>query len=339
MPWLAVAPGDATVLRAPGRRLAKLITESGVVGYEGAAAFAPEAARLECVEDLFELLLDLAGRTDACIIRGALRPEFADRPKVMRRHCARPGIEGRFIEVPRCWVMIDLEHIACPPGVDPADPTMAGGALRRCLPAPFRVARCVAQLSSQAGIKRDQLRGHLWFWLDRPLVRAELDRWLGAVPGLDPSPFRCVQVHYSAQPLFDGVDDPCNDGRLALLPGLEAVVVPDLSEQQRPVATFAPVSIGRAGPARAEAYAQACLRSLALAPEGRRHPTCVAVSCRLLALAKAGLLDPIRVASMIKGVMGGKGFDGRHGRDLSEIDAILQWAWDTVQPEGLPHAR
>jgi hypothetical protein len=75
---------------------------------------------------------------------------------------------------------------------------------------------------------------------------------------------------------------------------------------------------------------------LALAPEGRRHPTCITAACRLLALAKGGELDPLRVASMIKGVMLGKGFDGRDGRDLTEIDRILEWAWATVRPEGLP---
>ena len=37
--------------------------------------------------------------------------------------------------------------------------------------------------------------------------------------------------------------------------------------------------------------------------------------------------------------MVGKGFDGRSGRDLSEIDSILDWAWNTVSPEGLPHGR
>ena len=83
----------------------------------------------------------------------------------------------------------------------------------------------------------------------------------------------------------------------------------------------------------AEAYANACLRRLALAPEGHRHNTCVAVSCRLLALSKAGLLDPVRVAGQIKGVMAGKGVE------LPEVDAILEWAWQQVGPEGLSHGR
>ena len=60
MPWKATGPGDLTILRAPGRRLTKLVTESGVIGYEGAAAFEPEAWRIDDVEDIAELLADLA---------------------------------------------------------------------------------------------------------------------------------------------------------------------------------------------------------------------------------------------------------------------------------------
>jgi hypothetical protein len=337
MAWKATGSGDLTILRAPSRRLTKLISESGVVGYEGASAFEVEAARIDRVEDLAELLEDLAGRSDSCVIRGALRPGFAGHPKVLRRSRDRPGVEARFVEVPRTWVMVDVEHLPCPPGVDPTDPLMVGGAVRMHLPAPFRVARCVSQLSSQAGLE-DGLRCHLWFVLDRPLVRAELKRWLEPVPGVDLQVFTSVQPHYVARPIFAGVDDPCPE-RLAVLPGYPEVAVPDLPDRTQPRPAFAPVGIGKAGPARAEAYAQACLRRLAMAPEGRRHPTCVAVSCKLLALAKGGLLDPIRVAARIKGVMRGRGFDGRTGRDLSEVDSILEWAWTTVQPEGLHDGR
>ena len=83
------------------------------------------------------------------------------------------------------------------------------------------------------------------------------------------------------------------------------------------------------------------------APKPTRTPACGASpSCRgtppqrlpcrlldLLALAKAGLLDTVRVAAQVKGVMAGKGME------LSEVDSILEWAWQKVGPEGLPHVR
>ena len=210
MPWKATGPGDVTILRAPGRRLTKLITEAGVVEYEGAAAFEPEARRIDCVEDLAELLEDLTPRADSCVIRAALKPEFADRPKVLRRSRDRPGVEARFVEVPRIWAMIDVEHLPNP-GIDPTDPVLVGGAVRMHLPPPFRVVRCVSQLAARPGLD-DGLRCHLWFVFDRPLVRAELVRWLKGVQGVDLQVFVPVQPHYTAAPIFDGVDDRCHEG-------------------------------------------------------------------------------------------------------------------------------
>jgi hypothetical protein len=338
MPWKADRPGDITILRAPGRRLTKLVTGDCIVDYDRATAFEPAAVRIDDVDDIADLLANLADQTDRCVIRGVLKPEFAGQRLVLRRSRDHPGVAARFAEAPRSWLMVDLEHVACPPGIDPTDPVLVGGVLRRHLPDPFKVARCVTQLSSQTGLEPG-LRAHLWFVLDRPLARAELVRWLEPVRGVDLQVFSAVQCHYTAAPIFDDVDDPCHE-RLAVLPGYAEVAVPDLPD--RPVRqAFIPgaATVRGFGPAGAERYADACLRNLALAPEGRRHPTCVAISCRLLALAKAGLLDSVRVAAQIKGVMAGRGFDGRSGRDLSEIDSILAWAWAQVEPEGLPHVR
>ncbi len=145
-----------------------------------------------------------------------------------------------------------------------------------------------------------------------------------------------MQIHYVAGPVFDGgVDDPCFE-RIATLPGHAEVVV-ELAPEKPRQAFIDPRRGSWPGRHRGapSATPKACLRRLALAPEGRRHPTCVAISCRLLAIAKAGQLDPLRVAARVKGVMQGKGFDGRGGRDLSEVDKILEWAWQTVKPEEL----
>jgi hypothetical protein len=218
---------------------------------------------------------------------------------------------------------------------------MAGGAARRALPAPFRIARAVVQLSSKAGLL-SEIRAHLWFWLDRPITDAEAKRWLKDTP-VDVSIYQPVAIHYTSSPVFEGVDDPVFE-RIAILPGRDEVAVPPLPEPARAGRLASPLTPPHPGAApprggAAEAYALACLRSLARAPEGQRHSTCLTISCRLLALAKAGLLDPAIVAGRIKGVMLGRGFDGRGGRNLSEIDSILAWAWQTVEPEELPHVR
>jgi hypothetical protein len=231
MPWKATGPGDVTLLTASDRRLTKKITTAGIIDYEGASLFEVDARRLDGIDDLRQLLIELAPRSDTCAIRAVLKPAFAGRPGVLRRihdhpDRARPGhtIVAPFVAVPRCWCMIDVEPTVAPPWVDPTDPVLVGGYLRQQLPAPFRSARCVAQLSSGAGLKPG-LRAHLWFWLDRALDKPELDRWLAGVPGIDLQVFVAVQPHYVATPLFEDVDDLCYE-RLAILPGYAEVAVP-----------------------------------------------------------------------------------------------------------------
>ncbi len=338
MPWKATDPGAITLLTARGKRLAKLHTPDGEQPYDDAALFYVAAAKVDAIEDVAELLGKLAHAADTCIVRAALKVPISPISEIRCRVHDREGQPALFAEVARRWLMVDLEPDEAPSYVDPTDPILVGGWLRRQLPPPFQAARVVVQLSGGAGIKPG-LRAHLWFLLDRPLVKVELDRLLGGVVGLDRSTLRPRQLHYTAAPLFKDVDDPVLD-RIAMLPGYPDVQVGAIPEPARPARlAFTPSVFGKGGSGRAEAYAAACLRRLALAPEGSRHSTCVAVSCRLLALAKAGLLDPMRVASQIKAVMLDRGFDGRSGRDLGEVVSILEWAWQQVEPEGLPDDR
>jgi hypothetical protein len=346
MPWQATRPGDVTLLKAPGRRLAKKITPGGIVDYDGASLFEVDARRLDGFDDLPPLLEELAPCADTCVIRGALKVEFAGQPQVLRRihdaPSARPGhvITAPFVAAPRCWAMIDLEPTTCPPWVDPTDPVEVGGWLRMQLPPAFRMARCVGQLSGGAGMKPG-LRCHLWFWLSRPLDKPELDRFLAGVPGIDLQVFVAVQIHYTAAPLFEDVDDPILE-RIDVLPGLDEVEVGDL---RAPAPARRSTSLPAAArdytaPARgisfrstrAEAYMLKCLRAVAEAPPGARHPTIVRVGARLFGLAKAGALDPADVSSRIQGAVALSSFD----RDHAEVIAALRWAWDHSDPWKLP---
>ena len=177
--------------------------------------------------------------------------------------------------------------------------------------------------------------------LDRPLANADLDRLLGSVEGLDPSTFRAVQVHYTADPVVDvGADDPCAVwGRITLLPGLPVVEVSSLppAPARAPRQTFAPVAAssyiaplrGLSFKAtRAELYMLACLRAITVAPPGKRHPTIVSVAARLFGLCKSGQLSPAVVAGRIKGAVQRSSFD----RSLDEVDSMLVWAWEVSTP-------
>ena len=55
---------------------------------------------------------------------------------------------------------------------------------------------------------------HIWFWLAKPVPDSALKIWaadLNTTAGvtlIDPALFQHVQAHYTAAPIFDGVDDP-----------------------------------------------------------------------------------------------------------------------------------
>lgn len=104
-----------------------------------------------------------------------------------------------------------------------ADPEGAVREFRNTLPAPWRECGCVWKLSSSAGHPskpKDELRAHLWFWLDRPVTTAQLAAY-GAqhLPGVDQSVFRVTQPIYSAAPIMDpGVVDPVKV-RMGLIEG------------------------------------------------------------------------------------------------------------------------
>jgi hypothetical protein len=356
MPWQATGPLDLTLLRAPGRRLTKLITSAGIIDYDQVALFAVDAIRFDSIDDVPELLLDLADRHDTCVVRAVVKDPLQPFAQIRRLLHDHGEIGGRFREVARQWVMIDLEPNACP--VDPTDPMLVGGWLRRRLPKPFQMARCVVQLSSGAGIKPGA-RAHVWFVLDRPLVNAELDRLLGSVDGLDTSTFRAVQIHYTASPQFDGVDDPCVQGRIAVLPGYAEVRVPELAPE-RPRQAFSPTGspagarafalveahayvppvrgLGSEAP-RARQYMLACIRGLAGAPFGHGRDTCMRVALRLYGMAKAGLLDPADITARLKGTMvqaqGWSPDEVTRGRTLADVNRQLQWAWDHAEPRDL----
>jgi hypothetical protein len=262
--------------------LTKVVSPSAIADYDRPALFRVDAGRLEGVEDLHELLERLAGDWNTCVIRGALKSESAGRTFVLRRCRDRGGAAAPFAPAPRSWLMVEADSLPCPAGLE-TDPLVAGGIVRGALPAPFRSARAVAQLSSTAGIKPG-IRAHLWFWLDRPVSDHEAKRWLGAAP-VDPSVYTPVQPHYTASPIFEGLDDPCHE-RLAILPGHPEVAVPDLTEPVRPTwrvrRSSGPLSRGLAGIGRTQAIMRirADITALTNAPPGRRHPTRVEAMAR-----------------------------------------------------------
>jgi hypothetical protein len=165
---------------------------------------------------------------------------------------------------------------------------------------------------------------------------------LDGVP-VDRSLFNGVQPHYTAAPVFsDASDDPCVEGRLAILPGSPELIIPAAAAHRRSTTPsyarsgglrIVPPKLGPRDPyvtTRAEQTMLDSLREIRLAEPGNTHPTAVRVACRLLSLAAAGLLDPTDAASRVKAAL-----ERKTHREFgeAEIHGILAWAWSRTQQE------
>ena len=229
----------------------------------------------------------------------------------------------------RQWLMVEADSLPCPPGVDPKDPELAGGAVRMVLPpavplgpvrgaavqrrrhqarpagAPLVLARPPGQRRRGEALAQGRARR----LLDLPARRDPLHRRAGLRR-------RRRSVHrwqagHLARLCRGGGAGPARSG------AAEACVRPMVGNGHR-----------HGG---AEAYANACLRRLALAPEGRRHNTCLAVCLPPARPVQGRPARPRARRRADQGRHAGKGFP------IAEIDAILEWAWQTVEPEGLRH--
>jgi P4 family phage/plasmid primase-like protien len=80
------------------------------------------------------------------------------------------------------------------------------------LPECFRGISYHWQLSSSAGKRGNEiiLKVHIWFWLEIPYTSAQLKAWAASIKlDSDHSVFNPVQIHFTANPIFEeGVRDP-----------------------------------------------------------------------------------------------------------------------------------
>lgn len=184
-------------------------------------------AELADADDLLKLLRELASLPRCCVVRAKL-VDGANSERTRKLLHDDGASPATFHEVPLEWVCFDFDDVEAPPLLDPLDPYEAGAHLRDLLPEAFRDAACVVQATSSCGLgDPGKLRYRLWFLLDRPLMGAEVEAWVGRVAGLDPATLRPSNLIYTATPIFDGVSDPVRE-RYVLLDGLEErVMVPD----------------------------------------------------------------------------------------------------------------
>jgi hypothetical protein len=200
-----------------GARLAKFWREDGTIEqYEDAKTYTWVEKPVASLDDLASIAGALRGDRSSCVIRGAYRPELANR-RVER------NTESTW-DKPHQWLMIDID------GFEPiadwrGDPTEAiDEFIVSHLPPAFHDASYYWHLSGSAGApgKEDLLKAHVWFWLTRPVDSPTLREWAKTLTHVDPAVFRQVQPHYTSDPVFevrrmDPVKTPRSGIRRAML--------------------------------------------------------------------------------------------------------------------------
>lgn len=219
---MAPDPVDTlTVLTTFGQPATKVLTRrrDGTIrkkSYGSGMWFRPTVVGVSDIRELGRALALLEPAPQSFVVRGALTAD-ADPERMVRRTRARPGEPPTLAEVPRHWVMIDVDGVPRGDGPDPAtDPEGAAAAVIDLLPPEFRRVTCWWQWSSSQGADADDtLSIHLWFWLAEPRGSADLKRWAGAVNEdsgfrlVDPALFNPAQIHYTAAPILKrGATDP-----------------------------------------------------------------------------------------------------------------------------------
>lgn len=200
--------------------------------YGDAATFRVSMLPARSVSELHRGLRWLAPRPRSLVIRAELLPGV-DPGRCRRLLHPMRELDGSttqptFREAARRWLACDFDSLPCPSGLDwMRDPIGTAEHLALTLPAAFHGVACVIQATPGAGVKSG-IRARSWYHLDRAVSDAEAVRWLAASP-VDRSLFRAVQAHYTAAPVLQDVRDPM-PWRLHLVPGREAVAVPELPE-------------------------------------------------------------------------------------------------------------
>jgi putative DNA primase/helicase len=245
------AADSLTVLRSVGnRRAAKTFTRqpAGTIknrGYDDLKMFAVESVPVDSIESLAEALEKVSQDPAQLVIRGEPLPKINRNRTRRLLNADKNGEPPAFREEPRHWLLVDVDHIACPALTDPiTDPDGAVEYVIGLLPPELTDATCWWQFSSSQSVPLaakagETLSVHLWFWSAEPLECPALKRWATAannVAGIkliDPAPFSPVQIHYVARPAFVGLEDPLprRSGMRRRLDDAVSLVIPEAHER------------------------------------------------------------------------------------------------------------
>ena len=143
-----------------------------------------EEISVESFDEVVLLLEALQRDPRKFLIRGAptefAREQQARGNLIYRRKRAKPDGPATFKSADRAWVFFDIDGLPPPPGVDPTSEEAVRYIISKLSPE-FHNTSAWYQFSSSAHVKRDGIRLHLLFLLDRPVsdesTRATMKAW------------------------------------------------------------------------------------------------------------------------------------------------------------------
>ena len=199
------ATDKITLLVCQNGIAAKTFRADGAISYRAGMHFRWNEVLCSSLADLHQTLIAIEDRREVFVIRG--EPCDRSKPDQTVRRLVNGG-DAAFRDVPRHWIMLDIDGVPALAGVDPVSPEALSHVVG-LLPAEFQGVSFIAQWSSSAGLEPGLIKVHLWYWLENPLGSHDLRVWAkGLAPLIDPALFNAVQPHYTARPIFDGLPDP-----------------------------------------------------------------------------------------------------------------------------------
>jgi hypothetical protein len=197
---------DLTILTHSNLLLTKKwLADGSISAYDKAKHLNVRTQTVRDIEDAARLLKELAHDPHSCVIRGRHSGEAIPAKGVLRQNTV-------FADQPLHLVMVDIDNfqpLASNPVEEPVE--CIDEYLTSHLPA-FAKASYYWQLSSSAGHAKNKgtLKAHVWFWLASAATSTALKEWAKATNyPADKGLFQQVQIHYTANPVFEpGVDDP-----------------------------------------------------------------------------------------------------------------------------------
>lgn len=178
--------------------------------YNAGTFFNHETRPVSNLEELAEILENLSGEPRMLVIRGEIK---ANMPKVVQRKMHEPN--AAFDPVARPYVMLDIDKHPCPNYFDPViNPEEIITWVQNSLPTPFRNVSCYYKFTSSQNVlihekSKKTVSLHLWYWCDKAILDEEWKRYFRSVPApVDQRLFSPVQAHYTANPIFENMDNP-----------------------------------------------------------------------------------------------------------------------------------